>query len=118
MNRYGETPTEALEMLNAKPEYDDGAKYEIKLIDGGKEIFGVDPKIWKGNPLATKGVSVEYDPDPNDDDSSWVDLRFAPEHLINLNSQEGKFVFESKGARLILTRVKEKALYDYSHLAL
>jgi hypothetical protein len=118
MNRYNETPTEALEMLNAKPEYDDGAKYEIKLIDGGKEISGVDPKVWKGNPLATKGVSVEYDPDPNDDDSSWVDLRFAPEHLINLNSQEGKFVFESKGARLILTRVKEKALYDYSHLAL
>lgn len=118
MNRYGETPTEALEMLNAKPEYDDGAKYEIKLIDGGKEISGVDPKIWKGNPLATKGVSVEYDPDPNDDDANWVDLRFAPEHLINLNSQEGKFIFESKGARLILTRVKEKALYDYSHLAL
>jgi len=118
MNRYDETPTEALEMLNAKPEYDDGAKYEIKLIDGGKEISGVDPKIWKGNPLATKGVSVEYDPDPNDDDANWVDLRFAPEHLINLNSQEGKFVFESKGARLILTRVKEKALYDYSHLAL
>jgi hypothetical protein len=64
-----------------------------------------------------KGVNVEYDPDPNDDDSSWVDLRFAPEHLINLNSQEGKFIFESKGARLILTRVKEKALYDYSALA-
>ncbi len=118
MNRYGETPTEALEMLNAKPEYDEGAKYEIKLIDGGREISSVSPEIWRGNPLAVKGVNIEYDADPNDDEAEWKDLRFTPENLINLNSQEGKFVFESKGARLILTRVKDKALYDYSHLAL
>jgi hypothetical protein len=117
MNRYNETPTEALEMLNAKPEYDEGAKYEIKLVDGGKEIKAVFPDIWRGNPLAVKGVNIEYDPDPSDDDSEYVDLRFTPEHLINLNSQEGKFIFESKGARLILTRAKEKALYDYSALA-
>jgi hypothetical protein len=120
MNRYGETPTEALEMLNAKPEYDQGARYNIKLVDSGKEIpdnaLGTDE--WRGNPLAISGVYVEYDPDPNNDDAEWKDFRFMPEHLINLNSQEGKFVFESKGARLILTRVKEKALYDYSALAL
>ncbi len=117
MNRYGETPTEALEMLNAKPEYDEGAKYEIKLIEGGKEISAVFPDVWRGNPLAVKGVNVEYDPDPNDDDSEYVDLRFTPENLINLSPPEGKFVFENKGSRLILTRVKEKALYDYSALA-
>jgi hypothetical protein len=118
MNRYNETPTEALEMLNAKPEYDDGAKYEIQLIDGGKEISRVDPKVWMGNPLAVKGVSVEYDTDPDDADAEYKILGFTPEHLINLNSQEGKFIFESRGARLILTRAKEKALYDYRHLAL
>jgi hypothetical protein len=117
MNRYNESPTEALEMLNAKPEYDEGAKYEIKLINGGKEIKTISPDYWRGNPLAVKGVNIEYDPDPEDDDANWVDLRFTPEHLINLNSQEGKFIFESKGARLILTRAKEKALYDYSALA-
>jgi hypothetical protein len=105
-------------MLNAKPEYDDGAKYEIQLIDGGKEISRVDPKVWMGNPLAVKGVSVEYDTDPDDADAEYKILGFTPEHLINLNSQEGKFIFESRGARLILTRAKEKALYDYRHLAL
>lgn len=120
MNRYGETPTEALEMLNAKPEYDQGARYEIKLIDEGKEV-PVDvlgTHEWRGNPLAVAGVRVEYDTDPNNDEAEWKDFRFTPENLINLNSQEGKFIFESKGARLILTRVKEKALYDYSYLAL
>jgi hypothetical protein len=116
MNRYNETPTEALEMLNAKPEYDSGAKYEVKLIVGGKEIKTV-TDIWKGNPLAISGVNIEYDPDPNDDDTDWVELRFIPEHLINLNSQEGKFIFESKGAQLTLTRAKDKALYDYRAIA-
>ena len=120
MNRYNESPTEALAMLNAKPEYDNGARYEIKLIDGGREIptdqLGTDE--WRGNPLALAGISVDYDPDPNDDDMEYKDFRFTPEHLINLNSQEGKFIFENRGARLILTRVKEKALYDYSYLAI
>lgn len=120
MNRYNETPTEALEMLNAKPEYDQGARYSIKLIDSGREIpenaLGNDE--WRGNPLAVSGVRVEYDTNPNDDEAEWKDFCFTPENLINLNSQEGKFIFESKGARLILTRVKEKALYDYSALAL
>jgi hypothetical protein len=120
MNRYNETPSEALEMLNAKPEYDDGAKYEIKLISGGKEVRkgDISPEVWRGNPLSLKGIGVEYDPNPSDDDGEWEDLHFTPENLINLNSQEGKFIFESKGARLILTRAKEKALFDYSHLAL
>jgi hypothetical protein len=118
MNRYNETPTQALEMLNAKPEYDNGAMYEIKLISDGKEVRkdDISPEIWRGNPLAVKGINIEYDTDP-DEDSEWEDLHFTPEHLINLNSQEGKFIFESKGARLILTRAKDKALYDYSALA-
>lgn len=120
MNRYNESPTEALEMLNAKPEYDSGARYDITLIDGGKEIpvERLDRNEWRGNPLAVAGVSIEYDTDPNNDEAEWKDFRFTPENLINLNSQEGKFIFESKGARLILTRVRDKALYDYSALAL
>lgn len=120
MNRYGETPTEALEMLNAKPEYDDGAKYEVTLVEHGKEVDkdSISPETWRGNPLAMKGVHIEYDTDPSNDEACWATASFTPENLINLNSQEGKFIFENKGSRLILTRVKDKVLYDYSHLSL
>lgn len=119
MNRYNETPSEALEMLNAKPEYDQGARYQIKLIDEGREVPTnvLDREEWHGNPLAVNGVCVEYDTNPNDDEADWKDFRFTPENLVSLNSQEGKFIFESKGARLILTRVKEKAMFDYSALS-
>jgi hypothetical protein len=121
MNRYNETPTEALEMLNAKPEYDNGARYEVTLVDGGKEITednSLSPSEWRGNPLATAGVNIEYDPEPDNEDAPWKEIRFTPDNLINLNSQKGEFIFESKGARLILTRVRDKELYDYSALAL
>lgn len=116
MNRYNESPSEALEMLNAKIEYDDGAKFDIKLIDNGVEVETVSPSQWRGNPLAVAGISVEYDTDPDDEDAEYKDLRFTPEHLINLNTQEGRFIFESKGARLVMTRSKEKQMFDYSHL--
>jgi hypothetical protein len=119
MNRYNESPSEALEMLNAKPEYDEGAKYEVALVDCGKEIKTdvLDPNIWRGNPLSAKGVYVGYDPDPDNDDVEYKEVRFTAEHLVNLSPQEGKFVFESKGSRLILTKVKEKSSYfDYGSL--
>jgi DNA polymerase III delta prime subunit len=116
MNRYNESPSEALEMLNAKIEYDDGAKFDIKLIDNGVEVETVSPSQWRGNPLAVAGISVEYDTDPDDEDAEYKDLRFTPEHLINLNTQEGRFIFESKGARLVMTRSNEKQMFDYSHL--
>ena len=116
MNRYNESPSEALEMLNAKIEYDDGAKFDLKLIDNGVEVETVSPSQWRGNPLAVAGISVEYDTDPDDEDAEYKDLRFTPEHLINLNTQEGRFIFESKGARLVMTRSKEKQMFDYSHL--
>ena len=116
MNRYDESPSDALEMLNAKPEYDEGAKYEVTLINGGTDIDNT-IDTWRGNPLATRGVDIEYDPNPEGPEE-YVQLRFTPENLINLSPQEGKFIFENKGARLVLTRKKEAALYDYSYLAL
>lgn len=118
MNRYNEGPIDALEMLNAKPEYDSGVKYDIQLIASGKEVSKdvMSPTIWRGNPLAIKGVEIEYDPNPGGDDE-YIGFVFTPENLIDLNSQEGKFTFENKGAKLILTRIKEKNPFDYSYLA-
>ena len=116
MNRYNETPSEALEMLNAKPEFDNGGKYDITLVDNGKEMQEVHPSQFNGNPLAANGVHVEYDPDPNDEDADWKSFRFNPEALVKVDAHAGKFVFESQGARLILTRVKEKTFFSYDAL--
>ena len=117
MNRYNESPADALEMLNAKPEYDNGAKYTIKLMVADTEIKECSPRFWEGNALSNKGVTLDYDSDPSDPNSEYLSVHFSPENLINLDSKEGNFTFEKQDARLVLTRVREKASYDYRALA-
>ena len=117
MNRYNETPQEALRMLNAKPEFDQGTRYDVKLIDNGVEISNNDisPSTYDGNPLSPKGITIGYDSDPlsDDDSDTWKQFRFSSEALINVEAGAGKFVFEDKGTRLILTKIKQK-IFDYS----
>ena len=116
MNRYNESPTDALAMLNAKPEFDGGTKYSIEIVHMGNTIERPNPSEFSGNPLSPKGFGVEFDPEPDNDDSDWTTVRFNPNSLINLNAQEGKFIFEDQGTRVILTRVKEKAYFNYADL--
>ncbi len=118
MNRYNEGPLDALDMLNAKPEYDSGARYSLTLVAGGKEIpiEDMENSEWRGNPLAQSGIRVDYDAEPDSDTSGWKDIHFTPEDLVMVNNQEGKFVFESRGSRLVLARVVEKPQYNLANL--
>ena len=54
VNRYGESPREALKMLNAKPENSESSKYTMELFF---HDFAINPekigrKEWTGNPLS------------------------------------------------------------------
>jgi hypothetical protein len=113
MNRYNESPQEALRMLNAKPEFDGGSKYDVQVIHNGQEVKGdIHPSIFDGNPLQPKGLEVSFDMDPDDDSCDWENCHFNANALVSVDAQIGKFVFEDKGTRLILTKVKSKQ-YDY-----
>jgi hypothetical protein len=112
MNRYDESPQEALRMLNAKPEFDGGSKYSIEVVHNGELVKGdVNPSEFNGNPLQPKGVEISFDIDP-DGESDWEYKEFNANALISVDAQAGKFVFEDKGTRLTLTKVKNKS-YDY-----
>ncbi len=113
MNRYDETPQEALRMLNAKPEFDGGSKYTVEVIHNGEVVKGdVNPSVFNGNPLQPKGIEVSFDADPDDDSSDWEYLEFNSNALVSVDAPAGKFVFEDKGTRLILTKVQAKS-YNY-----
>lgn len=113
MNRYNESPQEALRMLNAKPEFDGGSKYDVEVIHNGETIKGdVHPAVFDGNPLQPKGLEIQFDACPDEDDTDWENVHFNASALVSVNAKEGKFVFEDKGTRLILTKVKTKH-YDY-----
>ena len=109
MNRYNETPSDALAMLNAKPEFDSGTKYDVKLIYQGKEVGDtLSPRVFDGNPLQPRGIGVEFDTDPDDDDSDYKHIVFTSDTLVKVDAAAGMFVFEDKDARVTLTKVQPK----------
>lgn len=104
MNRYGETPQQALAMLNAKPEFDGETKYEVKIVHEGREIdYGGE---YRGNPLSPDGVEIGFDPAPDDDDADYIHKIFTASTLVTVKN--GQFVFEDKGTRIMLTRKEER----------
>jgi hypothetical protein len=104
MNRYNESPVEALKMLNAKPEFDGASTYDIKVVHNNKEIDYQD--TFRGNPLNADGVNVGFDPDPENADDDYVHKTFTANTLVTV--KDGHFIFEDKGTRVTLTRKVEK----------
>jgi hypothetical protein len=128
MNRYKETASEAMRMLNAKPEFGGDSKYKVSLQIKGLDIPEdvIEQDIWTGNPL-TNRISIDYKvfedaktAEPALDglasietDWNWEDARFGQEDLKQIDATAGKFVFiNADGDRVTLNRVKEK-YYNY-----
>jgi hypothetical protein len=126
MNRYKETASEAMRMLNAKPEFGGDSKYKVSLQVKGLDIDPelVEQDVWAGNPL-TNRISIDYkvyedaplgkavESDVSEAEWNWEDARFGQEDLKQIDASAGKFVFiNHNGDRVTLNRVKEK-YYNY-----
>jgi hypothetical protein len=128
MNRYDETPNQALTILNVKAEFDSGTSYEVEAYRGEHKAERLSPSIWTGTPLANDDISLNmffkapkgYDGDkplikgevysveaPNIE-YGWVDEEFAAGDLIKFDSKTGKFIFEKNGLTVILSRMKTR----------
>lgn len=114
MNRYNESPQEALEMLNAKPEFDGGTEYAMKIVHNGREVKSGRRETFEGNPLQPKGVEIEFDADPDDEDSEYIWKVFKPDALIHVDGRKGEFTFKDNGTTVTLTRIEKKMyrMYD------
>lgn len=129
MNRYGETPQEVIKLLNAKPEFSSGAKFDVNLQVAGLDITTTDlgTKLWNGNPLAdTVEISFKnYDTSDDcgtdapelvsaksDRDWNWGYAEFEPQHLIKVDGHNNKFIFvNAEGHRMVLTRACERGFH-------
>ena len=120
MNRYNEPPEAALRMLNVKPEFDSGNKYDVSMSVKGVPVENdnLDTKQWKGNPLQSeieinfKVITPAESPDEVDD-YDWEQADFKPSDLQKIDPQKGTFIFMNKdGEALTLVKVQEKQ-YHY-----
>jgi hypothetical protein len=110
MNRYGESPSDAMRILNTKPEFDGGSDFTIHLTKGGKTIKVEDK--FHGNPLS-RGIEFWYDMDPEDDDSDSDRMYLTSSDLLSLDGKTGKFTFTKGDAIIVLTRIVEKPPYYF-----
>jgi hypothetical protein len=121
MNRYGETPHQALEMLNAKPQMNDRITHNIKVIKNGKELAEGDfyPNAFPMNPIQhpqiqlTEYVKTGTKDDDGDDEHEEVEVTLRPTDLKNVDPEEGTYTYiTSSGLTVVFTKEKTKA-YNY-----
>ena len=123
MNRYGETPSDAMRILNTKPEFDGGSNYNITIIENGKTIKVDD--TFKGNPLS-KQIEFWYDsPEivdavPSTGKKNKEIIRSREEYisvssndLVSLDGNTGTFTFDTGKVIVVLTRIVEKVPYYF-----
>jgi len=117
MNRYRETPQDAMRMLNAKPEFGEKAEYDIQLFINNIPITEEDRhrESWHGNPISD-AIEVTYKKKSETDatDYDWETIEFSPTHLVNIDTQKGTFIFtnENEHATVLLSKKVYKT-FDY-----
>lgn len=114
MNRFDESPQEAMKMLNMKPEYNNHTRYKVKLVVSGKELNysenSVDDSV-TGNPIS-HSYSFDWCEDSSDD-SPYYTSEFSPNDIIKVDGANGIFVLKNeKNEVLTLTQEKEN-VFDY-----
>lgn len=121
MNRFDESPDEALKMLNVKPEFDraEGVEYSVQLFIDGVPVNAddLDDSIWKGNPLLSE-MDISYKVHTVDKDGDavfkWFSTEFKPLEIKKIDPLNKTYVLVN-GANhtLILTRCERRHVDAY-----
>jgi hypothetical protein len=112
MNRYGETATQAMSMLNIKPETDDSGVYKGKVVRDGKEVIydTLHGSVIRNSPLSG-GVTLYGEYDDNEVSGKEDDV-FPVESskLIKVDPAAGLFIFstEQEDTTIVFTRQEPK----------
>lgn len=137
MNRYKETPQEALTMLNAKPEFDSDTKYDVEISIDGIQVDKnrINNKVWSGNPLnpeyleffvqpiakQTKGNTPKSTDDFEDyingsiSDHNGIRCAFDLNDLKHFDAATNKFIFVNSLKQQL--SLKKSVSYIYNPLA-
>jgi hypothetical protein len=123
MNRYNETPQEAMRILNVKAEFDGGTSYNVEVWRGDRKADRVSPSVWNGSPLSTqREIDISYwfkhkkeaakllnetlgDEDVEDDSGNgWHEKSLTNNDMVKYNANAGQFIFEKDDITVILSK--------------
>ena len=121
MNRYNDTPQQALKMLNAKPEFGGDVKYDVMVTYKGAPIKTY--KQWEGNPMTAERIRFDFEINTDkkkqsttdtglevfaDDDDNYITVMFSSSDLVSILPQDGVYTFRKDECECTLTRQKQK----------
>lgn len=115
MNRYGEHPSEAFALINAKPEFGGKSSYLLSVF-----VDGIDTKSnttkWFGNPLMNDLV-IEIILDEKDEDGVDVFkyVKLSPINIVNINYDTGNITYKIDNYTVKL--VKDNRIHTYNYLS-
>lgn len=95
MNRYKESPNQAMEMLNAKP-YDPGTvRHRVEMHVAGKKLEPGQfwPDVIRGNPISHQTLEFGVDLEPENDNVDNIELEITQNMLKKINVEEGTFTY-------------------------
>jgi hypothetical protein len=108
MNRYDENATDAMKVLNMKPESDSSGVFDVVVLRDGKRVTGHDysGEVFTGNPLSRNGWNViVHAADPEDgekhkagDVTVTENYKLDLSKIISVDSLTGSFVFGTQRA--------------------
>jgi hypothetical protein len=117
MNRYEETPHEALKLLNVRPGWKVQARHDIAVTIGGVRVPAshCDTNATYHSPLSQPNINIETYNVPEDEfDRSNPEHRMRvfdvkPEHLVTMNAKNGTYHYRLDDADITFTKVVEKS---------
>lgn len=116
MNRYGDTPEQALQLLNAKPENSNNSHYDVvSLIWNGVDVDAKHrQEVWRGNPiLGVVALDVQMGKD-DEGDPNWEIASFEVSDLIGIDPKDNAYTYQNENGRLVMKRQKVKEYNYYS----
>lgn len=103
MNRYGETPQQAVAMLNIKPELSSKSNFTVKLKPSQENVdIKTLPDNWEGNPLSD---DIHFGFYTEGKDGGYYESDFTVSDLSRIDHSQNQFEFtNSDGDHLTLMR--------------
>lgn len=125
MNRYGESPRDALEMLNTKPGGDGRADYKVTLHVKGTDVtHRLHESTWSGSPLSARGIDLYFssDEDIKSDDNDLIlaitesgCAEFKPTDLSKIEPN-GRLVYTNYDGDIATFERVSHVAYDYRNV--
>jgi hypothetical protein len=116
MNRYNESVHEAVDILNATPEFLNELQFEVSMFIKDKEVPLISPKKYRANPMRFEMAVQTYKSKKGGGHEYTGVYEFRHEHVTGIDMNEGTFNFTNdEGVKMVWKKPPVKE-YDYRNM--